>query len=835
MCMNETDTRGWIAAVLWAVGLSVCQATSLSTVVSQDLNGHGGSNVDSQTTTSVAVKAYEASHTYNRKALFLFDLTSFSGRNLTDQYVHTASFTVYAYDGQCDAWNFRLYGLTDTASDDDSRWDETITAQAEANWPDRYWGAYQYPDTSHGAKHLDTRNGPPRDNAVSFGSNLINFVRWGVGRNPTFGYSSTNPDGKITLLLAREEFDNDKSQFHSRQSDDTSYRPRLNLDVRFPEIGLAVAGTPKSSGTTYDFGSFQGLGEPIVRSLIIDNTSGETFSSLHVKTLMLEGSHAWAFQLMTPGGTDFLLAQGTSTSGYEVRFNPSTNYGVFDDARLVLTNNDENESTYTVYLSATHMPAPAVVTILDPVPPATNVPYCVSALTVSGISSNVVGELCWTNCAGGGGTTLPPGPGGAWDVNVALAVGTNLVTVCGSNVCGAVTFDSVTITRSDNLPSLAVTNPPGWFAAVGYTTTTFTLAGTVNENVVGILRWYGPGDVCGEWPADNPWTTNVPLAVGVNAFMIIATNDTGQAVTGRVTLARQPAEWLRPGDAVVAGWQKVGHHGGDSRFVLATLTNVPAGTVMYFTDNGAFTNGQFLGAIPADADGLESLCAMACTENLPAGTLVRSDDTSNGCLWVASGRICASAPQNYSWPVIDTKGDQLYVFQSDDAHPLLHPDAYLAVLDDTDAFEPPWDIFTGDIPPRLIAGNSAWTFAFGMNSSAYFDFERFVGWISTPWQWRARFAFDKHWRVDSPGALPTGRFLIGELRLLAIDTAPPLVTLSFTCAYPDVPCTILSCTNLVSGDWEQVWEGFTKEGPQSEEVSGETAGAFYQVRSQSGD
>lgn len=61
---------------------------------------------------------------------------------------------------------------------------------------------------------------------------------------------------------------------------------------------------------------------------------------------------------MTPDGTDFLLAQGASTSGYEVHFNPGANYGVFDDARIVLTCNDENESTYTVYLIATHTPAP---------------------------------------------------------------------------------------------------------------------------------------------------------------------------------------------------------------------------------------------------------------------------------------------------------------------------------------------------------------------------------------------------------------------------------------------------------------------------------------------
>jgi hypothetical protein len=832
MRMKRTVVRKWTAALLMTAAMGVCQATSLSTVTLQDLNGFGGNDVQQQTTDSVSVKAYASSDNLNRKALFLFDLTSFNGRDLTDQYIHTASFTVYAENGLCDAWNFRLYGLTDTANNDDSLWDETLTAQSQANWPDRYWGAYQYPNTDYGAKHLDTQNGPPKDNAVSFGSTLLNFVRWGVGRNPSFGYSSTNPDGKITLLLAREEYDTNISDFHSRQCANTSYRPRLDLDVRFPEIGLALAGTPKSSGSTYDFGSFQGLGGPVVRSLVIDNTAGEALSSLHVKTLTLLGTDAWAFQLVTPGGTDFLLPQGTSTSGYEVRFNPDADYGVFDDARIVLTCNDENESTYTVYLSATHTPAPAVVTLLDPVPPATNVPYRVSELTFSGGSSNVVGHLWWTNSSGGGGT-LPPGPGGAWETNIALAVGANLVTVSGSNIWGAVDSCSVTITRSDNLPSLAITNPPGWFAAVSHSTETFPLSGTVNENVVGALRWSGPGGAGGEWPAVNPWMTNVLLAIGVNAFTVIATNDTGQAVTGQVTVARQPAAWLQPGDIVIPGWQKLGAIGNGSQFVLATLAHVPEGTVLYFTDNGAFTTGQFLGAMPSDADGLESLCAMVCAEDLPAGTLVRSGDASNGCIWVASGRICVSAPQVYSWPMIDTRGDQLYVFQSAAANPLLQPNAFITVLDDTGTFEPPSSIFTGDIPPGLVASDTAWTFPFGMNSGAYFDFSRFVNWISTPSQWLTRFATSKHWLVNPPGALPTGRFLVGELLLLAIDVTPPLVKLTFTCAYPKVPCTIHSCTNLVVNDWEQVWEGLAGEGPQSKTISSETPAAAYRVRAQS--
>ncbi len=817
------------AAVLLAIVPVLGLATDLSQVALQDVCGQGGSDVDHQTAGYVAVKAYANSHSNNRKALFLFNLASFAGHDLTGQYIHQAAFVAHAYDSQCDDWTFRLYGLTDTASNDDSRWDETIAAQSAENWPDRYWGAYQYPDTGHGARLLDTQAGPSKDTPVSFDSDLVRCVRWGVGRDAGFGYSATNPDGQITLLLAREEYDNDISQFHSRQSDDAGYRPRLDLDVRFPEIGLAIAGSSKASGSTYDFGSFQGLGGAVSRTLVVDNAAGEALSSLHVRTLTLQGRDAWAFQLGTPGGTDFYLAGGTSTSGYEVRFNPGANYGLFDDARVVLTCNDENESTYTVYLRATHTPAEAGVVILDPAAASTNVPYRVQSLAVSGGSSNVAGRLWWTNSAGGGGTQVP-GPGGAWGVDVGLAVGANLITVSGSNLWGSVVSDNVTVVRSDNLPALSITNPPGWFAALPNGTDSFQLVGTVNENVVGTLRWTGSDGQGGEWPAVSPWTGEVGLDVGVHALTVVATNDTGQAVTGRVTLARQPSVWLNPGAVVVPGWRKSGGIVGGSCFILATLTNVPTGTVLYFTDNGAFSTGQFLGASEGDANGLESLCALACGEAIPAGTVLLSDDPARGCVWVSSGRICAQAPQSYDWPSLDTKGDQFYVFQSDAPSPLLWPDRHLAVLDDTGRFEPPINLATGDIPPGLVAGDTAWTFNFGVNTGARFDFTPFLDWILTPPQWRTRFATSKHWLVNPLGPLPTGHFLVGELLVLSLKPFPNPVTLTFTCAYPDVPCIVQSCTNLQSDVWETAWEGTTRTGPQSEEVASPGSPAWFRVQ-----
>jgi hypothetical protein len=357
MCRRWVATlrrRRW-PAFCWALVVAaswpqVANATNLTGFPTQDLNGHGGSDVDNQATTHVDVKAYGESHPYNRKALFLFDLASFGGRNLMDQYVHSASFIVWASDSQCDGFLFRLYGFTETSNNDDSRWDESLTSQSEATWPDRYFGAYQYPG-GNGVKTLDTQAGPVKDASVSFGGVLAEYVRWGVDRNAPFGYSATNPDSRITLLLAREDVDNDISGFHSRQTTDgDTVKPRLTLDVRFPEIRVAIGASNNiSSGGTYDFGVAPETNQaPISRDLVIDNQLGEALSSLHVSSLSITGVDARAFFVTT---TNVYLSQGQSNR-CGIVFNPGgTNaWGIWDKAWLVVQSNDEDERPFSVRL-----------------------------------------------------------------------------------------------------------------------------------------------------------------------------------------------------------------------------------------------------------------------------------------------------------------------------------------------------------------------------------------------------------------------------------------------------------------------------------------------------
>ena len=56
----------------------------------------------------------------------------------------------------------------------------------------------------------------------------------------------------------------------------------------------------------------------------------------------------------------------------------------------------------------------------------------------------MVGGLTWTNSGGGGGTVTA----GGWNFTATLQVGTNVITVTGTNIAGDVALDSVTVCRA---------------------------------------------------------------------------------------------------------------------------------------------------------------------------------------------------------------------------------------------------------------------------------------------------------------------------------------------------------------------------------------------------
>ena len=336
--------------VLALCGLAAARVpgTLLTNNAVYDLNGINATGVENATSARLVVVAGNEGV---RKAMFLFSFASFSGSNIMDQVVESAAFSLYPSDDQSQSYGYRLYGFSDSRTNDHARWTESTASQTDANWPDRYNGANQYP-SGDGVKLLDTQMGVASNLPMVFASNLLDFARWGVNRDPTYGYSSSNGNSQITLLLTRQDWNANGCGFHSRQSTATTNRPKLVLDVRFPDVGVSIGESNDiANNGFFDFGVFPEPGWTAETNMTVDNVAGESLSSLHVTSMLITGAHASAFALVAPSGTNFYLDQGAFTP-FTLVFNPSTSlvWGVYDRAWLVVNGNDPSTRTFRLNL-----------------------------------------------------------------------------------------------------------------------------------------------------------------------------------------------------------------------------------------------------------------------------------------------------------------------------------------------------------------------------------------------------------------------------------------------------------------------------------------------------
>ncbi len=829
--------RTLIVAALSSGLVSGIRATELQQVAVQDLNGYGSNDVQNQTNGIVQVNAYSESSEVNRKAMFLFDLSDFGGFDIRDQYVHSATFRT-CIGSDSSGRTFHLYGFTDTTDNNDSSWTEAITNQSDPLWPVCYNGAAQYPG-GNGVKFL-TAVTCTGSGLFYMAGDLYRYLQWGVGRRPAYGYSTDNPDGLITLVLAKEDYIGYQIYFCSRENRTPANYPTLELDVRFPTLSLTLAGSAVEDDDTINLGSFLGLEAPASFPLVIDNLLGEDLSILHVKSMTLEGSDAWAFSLTTPNGTDFDLSKGSSTSGYALNFAPQGELAAFDDVQLVITCNDPENTTFTVNLNATHDPVVPEVAILEP-PATTNVLFEINTLLLSGTHTNIAGQLSYHNSLMDK-MSAPPLfllQDNTWRVVAHLWPGENVITISGTNVAGRLASDSVTIIRESDDPAITILEPVTPFIATSNQVEQITVAGSVNRFVVGDIRWSGADGLNGTFPASANWQTQVDLCEGFNEIVFVATNSSGVAAAATINVVCQSSGWLEPGDIVILGWGASeggsggGIHQGRRDFSIVALTPLPAGTVLFFTDNGCSTEGEFIGASATTPTGLESLCALAVKRTIRAGTIFCTDDQGSDYIWVKSGRITASASGNYNLPLFDCGNDQLTVFQSQFDNPLLNPEAFIFTLDDTGAFEPPVDTSTGDIPPGLTEGETAITLpriapGYGvLVCDVAPHYER----MHKLDEWWDYFTDTDNWLALQAGVLPAGFLWIGELAITAIEHDESWFHLTFRCAYEDdCPYCVLHRPGLLQPE-KVAATGYTTQGPVTEyfQIKGKDAGFFRVV------
>lgn len=165
---------------------------------------------------------------------------------------------------------------------------------------------------------------------------------------------------------------------------------------------------------------------------------------------------------------------------------------------------------------------------------------------------------------------------------------------------------------------------------------------------------------------------------------------------------------LSPGDIAIVGYQ---YSGTPDAFAIMLLKNVAANTEIYFTDNGWLTAGGFRGVTSTNSAGNEGLVKLKLNTAISAGTFIRSDETNAAFTWTTSGTIpntASGSSGSFSALAFSSSGDQIYCFQGPSNNPQYTPTA-LYCLDYTNGFENATDSGTGDIPPGLTAGSTAFT------------------------------------------------------------------------------------------------------------------------------
>jgi len=138
-------------------------------------------------------------------------------------------------------------------------------------------------------------------------------------------------------------------------------------------------------------------------------------------------------------------------------------------------------------------------------------------------------------------------------------------------------------------------------------------------------------------------------------------------------------------------------------FSFVTLTDIPAGTIIYFTDNG-WNGSAFRGYPGTGLAGSEGLCKFRTVNTISAGTNIISYSTSPDYVWVSSGQISiqTGTANSFSQLSLSQSGDQVYAFMSSDStNPIGTITKHLFVFDDTKSFEPATTSSEGAIPPGL--------------------------------------------------------------------------------------------------------------------------------------
>ena len=223
---------------------------------------------------------------------------------------------------------------------------------------------------------------------------------------------------------------------------------------------------------------------------------------------------------------------------------------------------------------------PAATPYLDITNANQSVANSVSNLTIAGVSSNLVGQIRWTNSLNGMSGSIAAAS--SWSFSSLLAVGTNVITASGTNGAGTSAADSVVIIRSvppAATPYLDITNAN---QSVANSVSNLTIGG-VSSNLVGQIRWTNQlHGAAGSFAAAASWSFTTPLAVGTNLIIATGTNLAGQVSSDSVTIVRSNAA---PSGVIAINW--FNYYGfTKSDGLTPLLWGAPSATFLQLIDAG---------------------------------------------------------------------------------------------------------------------------------------------------------------------------------------------------------------------------------------------------------
>jgi hypothetical protein len=235
------------------------------------------------------------------------------------------------------------------------------------------------------------------------------------------------------------------------------------------------------------------------------------------------------------------------------------------------------------------------------------------------------------------------------------------------------------------------------------------------------------------------------------------------ALLSLVGLGQTNAATLAAGDIALVSFQASGLT--TDSFSFATLKDVDAGTVIYFTDNGYSSSGagSFRGVIATDNDGNENLIKFTVgSSGLLAGKVVSSKSTAYTTaasgMWTTTGLVNSTTPApvptqsgSFANMAFSASGEQFTALISTNPNqPLLSGFTALYGFDNTNAYEASTSSSTGELAPGLVQGTSAVLLngsAAGQNY-ANFNFGAFTG-SADQATWLTRIGTASNWTLGS--------------------------------------------------------------------------------------